>query len=106
MDDASEFTIYLRLILPLTTPALATLAIFTFMGNWDQFLWPVIITNANEMKTIPLGIASFFQEDQGYSARYNLIMAANLIGLVPVMVVFMALQRYFVKGIVAGSIKG
>ncbi len=106
MDGASEFTIYLRLILPLTTPALATLAIFTFMGNWDQFLWPVIITNANEMKTIPLGIASFFQEDQGYPARYNLIMAANLIGLVPVMVVFMALQRYFVKGIVAGSIKG
>jgi multiple sugar transport system permease protein len=106
IDGASELGIYARVILPLTTPALATLAIFTFMANWDAFLWPLIITNSTLMKTIPLGIASYLQQEAGYPARFNLIMAANLIGVVPVMIVFGSMQRYFVKGIVAGGIKG
>jgi multiple sugar transport system permease protein len=106
IDGASEIGIYARIILPLTTPALATLAIFTFMANWDAFLWPLIITNSVLMKTIPLGIASYLQQEAGYPARFNLIMAANLIGVVPVMLVFGSMQRYFVKGIVAGGIKG
>lgn len=106
IDGSSEFGIYLRIIVPLTTPAIATLAIFTFMNNWDAFLWPLIVTNSVPMKTIPLGVAAFYQAEAGYPAQFNLIMAANLTGLVPVMVVFTALQRYFVKGIVAGGIKG
>lgn len=106
IDGSSELGIYWRIILPLTTPAVATLAIFTFMNNWDNFLWPLIITNSVLMKTIPLGIQSFLQQEAGYPAHFNLIMAANLIGLVPILIVFASLQRYFVKGIVAGGIKG
>ncbi len=106
IDGASELRIFLRIILPLSTPALATVAIFTFMGEWDAFLWPLIVTNSVKMKTIPLGIASFYQQEAGYPARYNWIMAANLIGLVPVLIVFLSLQRYFVRGIVSGGIKG
>lgn len=106
IDGASQIGIYARVILPLTTPALATLAIFTLLANWDAYLWPLIITCSVLMKTIPLGIASYLQQEAGYPARFNLIMAANLIGVLPVMLVFGSLQRYFIKGIVAGGIKG
>jgi multiple sugar transport system permease protein len=106
MDGCSEVRVFFDIMLPLATPALATVAIFTFMGHWDEFLWPLIITNSVNMKTIPLGMASFQQQEAGYPAHYNLIMAANLTALVPVMIVFLSLQRYFVKGITAGSVKG
>lgn len=106
IDGCGEFRIFGRIILPLTTPALATVAIFTFIGHWDEFLWPLIITNSRAMKTIPLGIAEFQQQEAGYPAHYNWIMAANLIGLVPVLIVFLSVQRYFVKGIISGGLKG
>ncbi len=103
IDGSSHFGTFFRIILPLSKPALATLAIFTFMGSWRNFLWPLIITNSMEMKTIPVMIASF----QGrYTTEWNLLMAASLIALVPMIIVFIIGQRYFVEGIRLGAIKG
>lgn len=103
IDGASLFGTYFRIILPLSKPALATLTIFTFMGSWRAFMWPLIVTNSMEMKVLPVMIASF----QGlYSTDWHLLMAASLIALVPMIVVFIFGQRFFVEGIRLGAIKG
>lgn len=103
IDGSSHFGTFFRIILPLSKPALATLGIFTFMGSWRSFLWPLIITNSGEMKTLPVIIASF----QGlYRTDWNLLMAASLIVLVPMLIVFIIGQRFFVEGIRLGAIKG
>ncbi len=103
IDGSSHFGTFFRIILPLSKPALATLAIFTFMGSWRSFLWPLIVTNSMQMKTIPVMIASF----QGlYTTDWNLLMAASLIALVPMLIVFIIGQRFFVEGIRLGAVKG
>ncbi len=103
IDGSSIFGTYFRIILPLSKPALATLTIFTFMGSWRGFMWPLIVTNSMEMKTIPVMIASF----QGlYITDWHLLMAASLIALVPMLVIFVIGQRFFVEGIRLGAIKG
>jgi len=103
IDGSNLFGIFFRIILPLSKPALATLGIFTFMGSWRNFLWPLIVTNSMEMKTIPVMIASF----QGlYTTEWQLLMAASLIALIPMLIIFIIGQRFFVEGIRLGAIKG
>ncbi|MDD5066487.1 MAG: carbohydrate ABC transporter permease [bacterium] len=103
IDGASKFTIYLKIILPLSKPALATLTTFVFMGSWNDFMWPLIVTNSMEMKTLPVGLAAF----QGlYTTNWTLLMAATVIVLIPVLMVYIFNQRYFVKGIVLSGLKG
>jgi len=103
IDGSGPFGTFFRIILPLSKPALATLTIFTFMNSWRSFLWPLIVTNSMEMKTIPVMIASF----QGlYITDWHLLMAASLIALVPMLIVFIIGQRFFVEGIRLGAIKG
>lgn len=103
IDGCSHFGIWWRIIMPLAKPALATLTIFTFLGNWNSFMWPLIVTNSMEMKTLPVGLASF----QGlYTTDWNLLMAASIIVLIPVIVVYLFNQRFFVKGIALTGIKG
>lgn len=103
LDGCSLWGIFINVILPLSKPGLATLTTFTFMGSWGNFMWPMIVTNSEEIKTLPIGLLSF----QGmYNTDWTLLMAGSLIVLVPVIVVFLLGQRHFVEGIQMGAIKG
>ncbi|MGQ9632043.1 MAG: carbohydrate ABC transporter permease [bacterium] len=104
-DGCHEFHIFWRIILPLVKPALATLAIFTFLWSWDSFLWPIIVVDSEKMRTLPIGMA-LFRQTAGVQIIYNQLMAIAILGMIPVLAVFVALQRYFVQGIVMSGLKG
>jgi len=103
MDGATEFRIYLQIILPLIRPALATLTIFTFMGAWNAFIWPLLIINQDSLRTLPLGIATFSSQ---YYDAYHLQMAASTLTIIPEITIFLLLQKQFIKGLALGSLKG
>ncbi len=103
IDGCSLFGIYWRVIIPLSKPALATLATFTFIWNWGNFIWPLVITNSEKMKTLPIGL-SYFQDL--HSTEWTLLMAASLIVLVPALIVFIFNQRFFTRGIALTGMKG
>lgn len=103
IDGMSEYGIWWRIMLPLSKPALSTLVIFTFVNTWNDFLGPLIYLTKTELKTIQIGLRMFITQ---YSAEYGLIMAASVVALIPVLVVFLALQRFFVQGIATTGIKG
>lgn len=103
IDGLTEYGIWFRVMLPLSKPALSTLTIFTFVSTWNDFLGPLIYLTKNEVKTIQIGLRMFISQ---YSAEYGLIMAASVIALIPVLVIFLALQKYFVQGVAATGIKG
>ena len=103
IDGCSEFGIYWRIILPLSTPALATLGIFTFTAAWNEFLWPLLITSKDSMKTLQLGLQIFQTQ---YTTRWDLLMAGTVIITIPVLILFLAGQRYFTRGIAMSGIKG
>ena len=103
IDGLSEYGIYARIMLPLSKPAISTLIIFTFVNTWNDFLGPLIYLNSTERKTIQLGLRMFISQ---YSSDYNLIMAASVVSLIPVLVVFLTLQKYFVQGVATAGLKG
>ena len=103
IDGLGEYGIYARIMLPLSKPALATLTIFTFVTVWNDFMGPLIYLNSEKLKTIQLGLRMFIQQ---YSAEYSLIMAASLVSLVPVILLFLFLQRYFIEGVASSGVKG
>jgi multiple sugar transport system permease protein len=102
LEGASEWTIYWRVILPLSRPALATLAVFAFMNTWKDFLWPLLVTSRNDMRTLEVGIA-MFSSLQGTNWPYQ--MAAAVVVLLPILILFLATQRYFIEGISLSGIK-
>ncbi len=102
IDGAGEFYIYSRIILPLSGPALATLTIFHFMYNWNDFLWPVLITKTADMRTLPAGLALFMGE---HVVENALLMAGTTLALFPLFVAFLFAQRYFVRSIVMSGLK-
>ena len=103
IDGLTEYGIWFRVMLPLSKPALSTLTIFTFVSTWNDFLGPLIYLTRNELKTIQIGLRMFISQ---YSAEYGLIMAASVIALIPVLIVFLALQKYFVQGVASTGLKG
>lgn len=103
IDGLTEYGIYARIMLPLSRPALATLTIFTFVTVWNDFMGPMIYLSSNDKKTIQLGLRMFITQ---YSADYNLIMAASLVSLIPVFIIFCSLQRFFVEGVATSGMKG
>ena len=103
IDGLSEYGIWWRIMLPLSKPALSTLTIFTFVSTWNDFLGPLIYLTKTELKTIQIGLRMFISQ---YSAEYGLIMAASVIALIPVLIVFLALQKYFVQGVASSGLKG
>lgn len=103
LDGAHEFAIYWRIVLPLAKPALATLAIFAFMNSWKDFLWPLIVTSQTEMRPVEVGIASF---STIYALDWTHQMAAAVIVMLPIIIVFFLAQRYFVRGITLTGLKG
>ena len=103
IDGASEFRIYWSVALPLMTPILATLAMFTFLGTWNDFMWPLIVLTDDDMYTLPVALASLSRERVQDN---ELMMAGSVVTVLPVLVVFLALQRYYIQGIMMGSLKG
>ncbi len=103
VDGASRLTVLIKIVLPLATPALATLAALTFLDSWNNFLWPLIaITSTNQM-TLPLGLATF----QGaHATEWTLLMAANVMSLVPMLAIFFLAQRYFIRSVAATGLAG
>ena len=103
IDGLSEYGIWFRIMLPLSKPALSTLTIFTFVSTWNDFLGPLIYLTKTELKTIQIGLRMFISQ---YSAEYGLIMAAFVVALIPLLIVFLSLQKYFVQGVASAGLKG
>lgn len=103
IDGMNEYQIYGKVMLPLSKPALSTLIIFTFVGTWNDFLGPSIYLTTESKKTLQIGLRMFIGQ---YSSEYGLIMAASVISLIPVLIVFLVFQRYFVEGIASTGVKG
>ncbi|MGI2033361.1 carbohydrate ABC transporter permease [Rhizobium panacihumi] len=103
IDGMNEYQIWAKIMLPLSKPALSTLTIFTFVTTWNDFLGPMIYLTKTELKTIQIGLRMFISQ---YSAEYGLIMAASVVALIPVLIVFLSLQRFFVEGVASSGIKG
>ena len=103
IDGMSEYKIYSKIMLPLSKPALSTLTIFTFVATWNDYLGPLIYLKTQEKKTIQLGLKMFISQ---YSSDYGLIMAGSVLSLIPVLIVFLILQKYFVEGVASTGLKG
>lgn len=103
IDGMNEYQIYASIMLPLSKPALSTLTIFTFVATWNDYLGPLIYLKTEAKKTIQLGLKMFISQ---YSSDYGLIMAGSILSLIPVLIVFLCLQKYFVEGVASSGIKG
>ena len=103
IDGLSEYGTFARIVLPLTKPAMATLTIMSFVTVWNDYMGPMIYFNSDRLKTIQLGIQLFVGQ---YSAEYGLIMATSVMAIIPVLIVFLAFQRFFVEGIASSGLKG
>jgi len=102
IDGASEFRIYRTLVLYLCAPILVTLGIFTFMGTWNDFMWPLIVLSDDRRYTLPVALAGLMGE---HAQDVELMMAGAVITVLPVLVLFLMLQRYYVEGVTEGSVK-
>jgi multiple sugar transport system permease protein len=103
VDGAGRVRILVRIILPLARPALATITLFIFLSQWDSYLWPLIVTNTESMRTLPIGLR-FFIEESG--AQLNYMMAGALMAVLPVLLVFFFVQKQFIEGIAMSGTKG
>jgi multiple sugar transport system permease protein len=103
VDGASEFTILGRIVFPIAAPGMATLAIFTFLGAWNDFLWPLIVTNTDRVRTLPVGLALLARKN---TINWGDAMAGTMLVAGPMILVFVFLQRRFIEGLTAGSVKG
>jgi len=103
VDGAGELRIFRSIVLPVLRPILVTLAIFAFLGSWNDFLWPLIVLTDDARQTLPVALASLSREHGGDS---ELMMAGAVVTVLPVLIVFLALQRYYMAGLLAGSVKG
>jgi multiple sugar transport system permease protein len=103
IDGCSEFGIYRRIIMPLSKPAMATLTVFTFMSSWNDFMTPLIYLNDKNLFTLQIGIRYF---QQLYGTEYTLVMAATALSLIPVVIIYLFAQRYFIEGIATSGLKG
>lgn len=103
IDGCNSVQIFFKVLLPLIKPSLAVLAIFTFIGSWGEFLWPSIILTKDALYTLPVGINDL----QGaFSANYRLIAAGSIVSIIPIVIFFLCLQKYFIQGSTEGAVKG
>jgi len=102
IDGASEFRIYWQIALPLVRPALAVLAVLAFMGSWNDFVWPLVVLRSQELQTLPVVMAGMVNL---YRMEYGVVMAASLLSTMPILLLFLALQKQFLAGLTVGAIK-
>lgn len=105
VDGCTRFGFFWRILLPLSKPALATVAIFTFVTSWNNFFWPLIVTNSDATRTLPVGLSTLVA-GAGLSQSFGILMAAAAVATVPALVFFLIFQRYFVRGIATSGMKG
>ncbi|WP_326767619.1 carbohydrate ABC transporter permease [Streptomyces sp. NBC_01591] len=105
MDGAGEWYIFWRIVMPLVKPALATLSIFTFLGSWNNFVWPLIATNDPDKYTLPVALATFATDPNKAGGSNGMLMAGSLLVVLPVVILFIALQRHFTQGIATAGMK-
>lgn len=103
IDGASEWRVFRHVVLPILRPAIATLAVFVFLGSWNDFMWPLIVLSDSDLYTLPVALASLGRER---AQDIELMMAGSVVTTVPVLILFLALQRQFIGGLLAGSVKG
>lgn len=103
IDGAGEVRIFWQIVLPLSRTALSALAIFIFTSNWDSFLWPLLVVQSDSLRTLPLGIAAF---NSSYSTNYPELMAVALLAMLPVLILFLVLQRNFIEALTLSGVKG
>ncbi len=103
IDGCNSFQIFYKLLLPMIKPQIALLAIFTFIGSWGEFLWPSIVLTDEKLFTLTIGINNL---SSAFSADYRLVAAGSIISIVPIIIFFLALQRYFISGTTEGAVKG
>jgi multiple sugar transport system permease protein len=103
MDGASSLRIWWQIIVPLSWPVMAALAVFTFQATWNDFLWPLVVTGSDEMRTIPIGLSYFVGQ---YSTAWNLLMAGSVVALLPVLVIYLLAQKTFIQGITLTGMGG
>ena len=106
MDGCSEFGIFWRIFVPLSVPVFITVAIFTFLASWNDFIGPLLYINSPDKYTVALGIANYRSQMAGSRTRWDLMMATSVSMTAPVVLLFFVLQRYFIKGVVMSGIKG
>jgi ABC-type glycerol-3-phosphate transport system permease component len=103
IDGANIYTVFMKVCIPLLTPALTAAAIFSFLGTWNSFFWPLIATTSSALRTLPVGLAMF----QGqYAGSWTLTSAASFLSMLPALILYLALQKYFVQGIAMSGMKG
>lgn len=103
IDGASEFRIFWNVVLPINQTAISTLSIFAFMWNWNSFLYPLLVASTDELRTLPLGLASF---ESAYSTNYPQLMAVSFLAMLPVLILFLVLQNKFIESMTLSGIKG
>jgi multiple sugar transport system permease protein len=103
VDGASEFMILRKIVFPIAAPGMAALAIFVFLGAWNDFLWPLIVTNSDSIRTLPVGLALLARKN---TVNWGDTMAGTVLAAAPLIVVFLILQRRFIEGLTTGSVKG
>ncbi|MGH8033261.1 MAG: carbohydrate ABC transporter permease [Luteimonas sp.] len=103
IDGAGEFRIFFQIVIPALKPILVTLAIFSFLGAWNDFMWPLIVLSDQSLQTLPVALASLSRE---HVQDNELMMAGSVVTIVPVLLLFLALQRYYIQGLLMGSVKG
>lgn len=103
-DGGSVFTVFFRVILPLSSPAIASVSIFNFLTAWEEFTWAMTVINDNAKRTLPIAISGFFGQHQ--FTQWGYVFAMSMASLVPVLIVFILCQKYFVSGLQAGGLKG
>ena len=103
IDGLNEFQIWWSVAMPLVTPALSALAIFIFLGNWTAFIWPLIVTNSQELYTLPVGLTTFSVEQ---SVQWELIITGAALATIPTLIVFLVFQRYIIRGVAMAGLNG
>jgi multiple sugar transport system permease protein len=103
IDGASELRVFVSIVLPALAPILVTLAVFSFLGSWNDFMWPLIVLNDDDLRTLPVALAALSRE---HVQDRELMMAGSVLTITPVLALFLAAQRYYMRGLLAGSIKG
>jgi multiple sugar transport system permease protein len=103
IDGAGPWRLFWDIVLPLARPGLITLAIFTFLGNYGSFFWPLVLIKSEHLRTLPIGMLAF---DSTHGTAFNLLMAASVMNIVPLIILFVSTQKFLVKGIQLGGVKG
>jgi multiple sugar transport system permease protein len=105
VDGANHWIIFWRIVLPLSGPSLATLAVFSFMGSWNAYLWPLFAARRDEVMTLPVALATL-QAGPRALTEWNMVMAGSVVAVLPILLVYLLAQRWFVSGVISSGIKG